>query len=389
MTRFVIIVGEASGDQLARGLIQELSRRLPDACFEGLTGPQMRAVGCHSWGDYEQLSVMGVFEVLRHLPRLWLLRRDLQQRLRTNPPDILIGVDSPDFNLGLEKYARRLGIPAVHYVSPSVWAWRRGRLRTLRAACDLVLCLLPFEARFLEANGVSAAFVGHPMADEIPVPPDKQASRLQLGLAEGLWVALLPGSRLGELEHLGPVFLDTVKYLRNLRPDLNFIAAAASRRTEQKFSAQCRAAGLSDAVQIRTGAVRQIIGAADAVLLSSGTATLETMLLGRPMVVSYKVNALTAALFRGLRLVKIKYFALPNLLAGELLVPELLQEQATGPLLSEAVLHQLEGGAPRDALLQRFAELAGQLRRDASSRAADSVLQLLKSSRRLPEQEQR
>lgn len=377
MTRFVLIAGESSGDQLAGSLIRELKKRCPDARFEGLTGPQMRAAGCASWGDYEQLAVMGLFEVLRHLPRLLRLRRQLKQRLAADPPDVLVGIDSPDFNLALERFARRRGILTVHYVSPSVWAWRRGRLKTLRAACDRVLCLLPFEARFLQESGVSGRFVGHPMADEITAPPAPSACQQQLGLTEGSWLALLPGSRMGEVSYLWPVFLQAVKRLRSEHPQLKFVAAAASQRIEAELTAQTRVAGLTDVVHIRSGAVRTVIGAADVVLLSSGTATLETMLLGRPMVVAYKVNRFTAALFRGLRLVKIRLFALPNLMAGHELVPELLQERATGPLLAAAVARQLQDRPQRDALMQQFAELSSVLRQNASARAAECVMELL------------
>ena len=377
MPRIVFIAGEASGDQLARGLIEALRSRFPDAVFEGITGPQMRAAGCESWGDCDQLAVMGIVEVIKHLPRLLRLKKELVERLRQDPPDVLIGIDAPDFNLRLEKVARKLGIPTVHYVCPSVWAWRQSRVKTIRESCDLVLCLLPFERDFVAKHDVNACFVGHPLADEIPAEIDQRAAREKLLLGQGPVVALLPGSRVGELERLGGVFLEAASWLRDRLPDVTFISAAASAKTARLFQQQIDKAGLGSHVQLETGQVRDVMAAADAVLVASGTATLETMLMQRPMVVAYKIAPLTAWLLRVTRIVKIRFFSMPNLLAGCELVPELLQEEVTGTALGEALLAQLQEGEKRAALLGEFRELGTRLRKSASERAAEAVANLL------------
>jgi lipid-A-disaccharide synthase len=375
--RIVIITGEASGDQLAGGLIDALRRRYPDAVFEGLTGPRMRAAGCHSWGDYEQLAIMGLFEVIRHIPRLLRLKRDLMQRLLADPPDLLIGVDAPDFNLRLERSARAAGIPTVHYVCPSVWAWRSSRVKTIRAACDLVLCLLPFEGRFLEQHGVAAKFVGHPMADEIATVPLKADARRSLGLADTDLVALLPGSRMGEAKYLGPAFIQAALWLRERMPELKFVVAAASPAIRATMQIEITAARLDSSVTIIDGQAREVMAAADSVLLASGTATLETMLVRRPMVVAYKVFWLTAWLLRKSGLVTVDRFSLPNLLADASIVPELLQEEATGPLLGAAVLNQLQNPELTKDMVDSFEKLAGMLRCDASEQAAAGIQELL------------
>lgn len=379
--RIVLVAGEASGDLLGGGLITALRERYPDAEFEGITGPRMRAAGCQSWGDFEQLAVMGLFEVLRHLPRLWRLQMSLRKRLLENPPDLFIGIDAPDFNLPLERHLRRHGIRTVQYVCPSVWAWRSKRVRTLQAACDLVLCLLPFEKDFLEESGVNGHFVGHPLADEIATPPDQSESRAALGLPEAEYVALLPGSRMGEVKYLGPAFVAAGAWLVEQRPDLRFIVPAASVGIRDAMDALIVREGLSDKVQVFDGSAREVLGAADAVLLASGTATLETLLVRRPMVVSYKVSALTAWVLRNSGWVTVDRFSLPNLLAGGGLVQEILQEDATGENLGRAVLELLEDREVAAAMLTRFDELGQLLRCNASERAADGVAKLLAESR--------
>jgi lipid-A-disaccharide synthase len=360
---------------LARGLIDAIRVRVPDAEFVGITGPQMRAAGCASWGDYEQLALMGLVEIIQHVPRLLGLLRELRGRLASERPDLYIGIDAPDFNLRLAPQARSLGIPTVQYVCPSVWAWRQGRVKGIRRACDRVLCLLPFEQAFLEANQVPATFVGHPLADEIARPREQAGARQSLGLGAGRTVALLPGSRKGEVHYLGPVFLDAAAWLLDRDPQLSFVAAAASAGVARMLAEQAAVRGMADVIDIREGVTREVIAAADAVLLASGTATLETMLLGRPMVVAYKVNPLTAWLAR--RLVKTEFAALPNLLAGAELVPEYLQEAAVGPELGAAVWRWLDREQDTAGLLLRFAELGAQLRRGANERAAAAVLEVL------------
>lgn len=386
MPRIVIIAGEASGDQLGRGLIEALRERFPAAIFEGVTGPGMRAAGCQTWADYSPLAVMGLFEVLRHLPRLYKFKRDLQRRLLSNPPDVLIGIDAPDFNLRLEKFARKAGIPTVHYVCPSVWAWRQGRVKVLQQACDLVLCLLPFEKDFIAKHAVNACFVGHPLADEIELSDSDTASRGQardqLGLDAGPVVALLPGSRAGELRYIGPAFIEAARYIAEHMPAMQFISPAASPRTRAIFDSQCAAAGVEGRIRVVTGQARQVLAAADAVLLASGTATLETMLFMRPMVVAYRVARLTAWLLRVSGIIRIRLFSLPNLLAGKMLVPEFIQEQVAGPALGKAVMALLQQEDLRNAQLQEFAQLGALLRQSASHRAASAVAELLSDSSR-------
>jgi lipid-A-disaccharide synthase len=379
--RFVIIAGEASGDILAGGLVDALREIYPDAQFEGITGPRMKQAGVHSWGGFQQLAIMGLFEVIRHLPRLWKLKRDIERRLAANPPDVFIGIDAPDFNLRIERYARKAGIATVHYVCPSVWAWRQSRVKTIRACCDLVLCLLPFESSFLEQHQVRSRFVGHPLADEIKAEPDAVSARHRLTLpAESNYVALLPGSRMGEVKYLGPAFVEAAQWLHERKPELRFLVAAANPAISQVMASLVAKAGLQSAVDIISGDTLDVMMAADSVLLASGTATLETMLIGRPMVVSYKVFPLTAWLLRNSRIVKIERFALPNLLADAELVPEILQEEATGPRLGAAILEQLEDPELRVAMTGHFARLGELLRRNASTEAARGVAQLIDKS---------
>ena len=374
MPRVVIIAGELSGDQLGAGLIDALRQRRPDLEIEGIAGPAMRAAGCKAWLDCEQLSVMGLFEVLRHLPRLSRLLRETEQRLRDNPPDLLIGIDAPDFNLRLERQARAAGIRTVQYVCPSVWAWRQGRVKTLRAACDRVLCLLPFEADFLAEHAVAGEFVGHPLADEIPAGLSAQAARAALGLDARQVVALLPGSRAAEVERLGPDFARTAAWLAEREPDLVFACPLATPAIGERFRSLLASYAPGCRVECFQGRAREVIAASDAVLVASGTATLETMLVNRPMVVAYRVAALTYYLARLLRLVRVQHVALPNLLAGRALVPEFLQSAARAEKLGPAMLEMLHSQPLRASLLGEFEALRGQLQRDASQRAAEAVL---------------
>lgn len=378
MPRIAIVAGELSGDRLGADLIRAVRARRPDVQFAGVVGPAMRAAGASEWFPCSELSVMGLVEVLRHLPRLRRLMGSLRERLLSDPPDLFIGIDAPDFNLRLEPVLKARGIPVIHYVSPSVWAWRSGRVRVLRQACDAVLCLLPFEADFLKAHGVRGDFVGHPLAEELASPPDQAAARRSLGLpAEGLLVAILPGSRLGEVSRLGPVFAATAARLAGQLPGISFVAPMATPELRGLFESQLRASGGPAAMHLLDGQSHAAMAAADVVLLASGTATLEAMLLRRPMVVAYRMAPLTYALLRGLGLVQVEHIALPNLLAGSRLVPELLQDQATSESLAGELLALLEDPEERLRLQRRFDDLAGQLRRGASDRAADVVLEML------------
>ena len=373
--RFALVAGEASGDQLGAGLIGELSRRFPDALFAGVGGDAMRRAGLDAWHDASELAVMGLSEVLSHLPRLLSLRRRLGGRVLAWKPDAFIGIDAPDFNLGLERRLRRGGVPTVHYVSPSVWAWRSGRARTIGRSADRVLCLFPMEPEIYAAHGVDARFVGHPMADEMPLNPDRRAARQKLGLArDGTVLAVLPGSRLGEIGRLGEVFLQAAALVAAQVPGLRIAIPAANagcRHAIEELLAQAKLP--PDSVRLLDGQAREAMVAADVVLLASGTATLEAMLAKRPMVVGYRVARGTQVLVRSTGMLRTDRFSLPNVLAGEKLVPELMQEDCTPERLSAAVLAWLRDPAAVAALEPRFRDIHMTLRRDASARAADVV----------------
>jgi lipid-A-disaccharide synthase len=379
--RIAIVAGEISGDRLGAGLIRAVRARRPDVQFAGVVGPAMRAAGADEWMSSDELSVMGLAEVVRHLPRLRRVLRDLESRMLADPPDLFIGIDAPDFNLRLERNLKGRGIHTIHYVSPSVWAWRSGRVRVLRQACDSVLCLLPFEADFLEANGVRGVFVGHPLADELADPPDQASARRALGIAAaGPVVAILPGSRAGEVARLGEVFLATASWLAARVPGISFVVPMATPELRKQFEDLMRKVQSTAAVTIVDGQSHAAMASADAILLASGTATLEAMLLRRPMVVAYRMAPLTYTLLRTLRLVHVNHMALPNLLAGERLVPELLQAEVTPAALGGEILSLLESPAGLARLQARFGELADQLRRGASGRAADIVLEAIEGS---------
>ena len=371
--RVAIVAGEASGDQLGAALIAALRARLPQCEFRGVAGPKMLSAGCTALASAGELAVMGLAEILAHLPRLWRLQRGLERAFLEWQPDVFVGIDSPEFNLGLASRLKAHGLHTVQYVSPQVWAWRQGRVRTIARDCDLVLCLLPFEPAFYDAHAVRAVYVGHPLADQIALAPERGGARSALGLAaDAPVVALLPGSRVGEVRRLGPVFLRTVDWLRARRPELQFIAPMASPEAALAFTA-------ADAAGVRRleGQARLALQAADAALVTSGTATLEALLCRCPMVVAYRASALSAALVRGLRLVRVSHFALPNLLAGERLVPEHFQEEARPERLGEGVLRALGDEAYRAALLARFEAIHRALRQDGAARAAGAILELV------------
>lgn len=377
-----IVAGELSGDLLGAGLMAALRARYPQLRFTGIGGPEMLAQGFETLAPMERLAVMGLVEVLRHLPELLALRRRLYRQFIADPPLAFVGIDAPDFNLGLERRLRAAGIPTVHYVSPSVWAWRPGRVRKIARAVDLMLTLFPFEAAFYQQHGVPVHAVGHPLADAIPLRSDPAAARRALGLPtmtdDAPLVALLPGSRLGEISRLGPLLLETALWLQARRPELRFVLPAATPRLYEvleRLRAE-RAPGLP--LALVQGQSRTVMTAAAVVLLASGTATLEAMLLKRPMVVAYRVAPATAWLAR--RLVTVSHFALPNLLAGRELVPEFIQEAATVENLGPAVLRWLDQPLARERLTAEFDALHRDLRRDASRQAADAIVDLLRLS---------
>ncbi|MEX0729987.1 MAG: lipid-A-disaccharide synthase [Aquisalimonadaceae bacterium] len=377
--RIGIVAGELSGDLLGAGLMRELRKLRPDIRFEGIGGERMLAEGMECHYPLEKLSVMGLVEVLRHLRELLGIRRDLATRLLRNPPDVFIGIDAPDFNLGLEERLRKAGIPTVHYVSPTAWAWRQGRVKKIRRAIDLMLSIFPFEATFFRQHNVPVTFVGHPLADEIPLEPDRAAARESLHLPPppALVAAILPGSRMSEVERLGPLFLDTAAWLIQRRPDIRFLVPCATDRIRAHMENLLSSYPSKLPVELISGRARDCITAANAVLLASGTATLETMLHQRPMVVAYKVSRITGWLAR--RLIKVPYFAMPNLIAGRRLVDEFAQDDARVDTLGPAMLALLDDRGQREALMEAFRELHLQLRRDASREAAAAVVRLVEA----------
>jgi len=379
-----MVAGEASGDNLGGPLIRALAARTDGARFYGVAGPAMTDAGCEQWYPSDTLAVMGLAEILQHLPRLVRFKRDLLRRFSAARPDAFIGIDSPEFNLRMARDLRERGVATVQYVSPQVWAWRRGRVRTIAEAVDLVLCVLPFETAFYQSHDVGAVFVGHPLADRVPFESDPVAARAALGLpVGGEVVAVLPGSRGGEVSRLGPPFAATVAWLAEQRPELGFVAPMANAAARLVFEQALRDHAPGVQVHLVDGRALDAIAASDAVLLASGTATLETALVKRPMVVAYRMAPLTGWLLREMKLVKTEFFSIPNLLAGRQLVPEYFQEQVRAEVLGPAMLEQLER-PDRGALVDAFGEIHQVLRRDASARAADAVLELL-SRRRAPQ----
>ncbi len=374
--RIALCAGETSGDQLGEGLIAELRSRFPEAEFAGIGGPLMRGAGLDAWFDAGELAVMGLAEVLAHLPRLLGLRKAFRQRVLDWRPDVYIGIDAPDFNLGVERWLKQRGVRTVHYVSPSVWAWRESRAAKIGASADRVLCLFPMEPPIYARHGVDAVFVGHPLADAIQLQPDRDAARALLGQpGDAPILALLPGSRLGEIERMLPIFLAAAARLQREITGLRVLVPAAN--------AQCRVAiertaGADAAhVHILDGDAQRAMIASDVVLLASGTAALEAMLCKRPMVVGHRISSLTYAIVKAFGLLKSAHVSLPNILAGKPLIPELLQDNCTVDVVHAALLRWFRDGDAVAALQPEFLAIHETLRRDASARAADAIASLL------------
>lgn len=373
LQRVYLVAGELSGDILGAGLMRELMARYPGIEFRGIGGPRMEALGMQSRFPLETLAVMGLVEVIKHLPELLRVRRTLRQEAIAWQPDIMVGIDAPDFNIGLEQQLRQAGITTAHYVSPSVWAWRQGRIKKIAKAVNGMLTLLPFEADFYHLHQVPVAFVGHPLADELPLVNDRQEARRALALPpQGQVLALLPGSRGNEVRFLGTTFLQAAERLCQQHTALHVVIPAATpqRRTEIDQLLKHYPA-LSGRVTLLDGQAREAMVACDAVLLASGTAALEAMLCHRTMLVAYKMAPATHWLAK--RLVKTDWISLPNLIAQEELVPELIQEAATADAIAERLGQLLADDAARHALEARFASLHATLQRDASSRAAKAI----------------
>jgi lipid-A-disaccharide synthase len=373
------VAGEASGDLLAAGVIAELQRRDPSLRCAGIGGDRMIEAGFDAWTHVREISVRGYVEVLRHLPRLLRLRRGLGRRLAADPPAVFVGVDAPDFNLGLEERLRGGGLRVVHFVSPSIWAWRGERIDQIRRAVDRMLLVFPFEQRIYDEAGIPATYVGHPLAGLIPLVPDAAAARARLALAgDGPLVAVLPGSRTAEVSHLMPVFVPALELLIARERSLRFVLPAADAGLRAIIETRLRAhPALASRLTVVDGRSHDCLEAADVVLVASGTATLEAALYKRPMVIAYRMPALSAWIMR--RKGTIPWVGLPNILAGEALVPELLQEAATPQALAEAVASLLADSERRENLVQRFTSMHHALKRDTAALAAQAILEVAQS----------
>ncbi|HAS6250538.1 TPA: lipid-A-disaccharide synthase [Vibrio vulnificus] len=372
--RIGIVAGELSGDTLGEGFIKAIKAVHPDAEFVGIGGPKMIAQGCQSLFDMEELAVMGLVEVLGRLPRLLKVKAELVRYFTENPPDVFVGIDAPDFNLRLELNLKNAGIKTVHYVSPSVWAWRQKRIFKIAKATHLVLAFLPFEKAFYDKFNVPCEFIGHTLADAIPLESDKAPARELLGLEQDKqWLAVLPGSRGSELKMLSQPFIETCKKLQQAFPELGFVVALVNQKRREQFEQAWKEYAPELDFKLVDDTARNVITASDAVMLASGTVALECMLLKRPMVVGYRVNAVTAFLAK--RLLKTQYVSLPNILADTELVKEYLQDDCTPDNLFGEVSRLLEGD--NHQMLDKFTEMHHWIRKDADQQAANAVLKLI------------
>ena len=372
------VAGEASGDLLAAPVIRKLRERLPQVECAGIAGERMIEAGAVAWWHVRELSVRGYAEVLHQLPRLLRLRAALRARLLARQPAVVVGVDAPDFNLRLEIQLRAAGVPTVHYVSPSIWAWRPKRIEKIRRAADRVLLVFPFEQKLYDQAGIAATYVGHPLASIIPARSEVQAARGRLGLPpQGAVIALLPGSRRAEVQHIGPAFVEAAALLLRRDPSLRFVLPLAEPRLRSLLAPMLTSVGeAADRVALFEGRSHDCLEAADAALVASGTATLEAALFGKPMVIAYRMPAASYWIMR--QMGEVGFVGLPNILAGELLVPEVLQDDATPERLAQTLTEMLED-APRCARLrERFADMHASLRRDTASLAAEAIMATMK-----------
>ncbi len=371
-----MVAGEASGSILGAGLIHALRDKQPDIQFSGIGGADMIAAGLHNFFDIERLTVMGFIEPLRRLPDLFRIRNHLYRYYTQHKPDVFVGIDYPGFNLNIELKLRKAGIPIVHYVSPSVWAWKQKRIFKIAKATDLVLTLLPFENEIYDRYQVPVTFVGHPLADAIPLQPDKAAARQSLNLEpDTQYVALLPGSRRGELQLLSEPFIAAAELCWQRKKNIKFITSAANALRNKEFQAHVQRLLPNLPIQFFEGRSHDVMAAADVVLLASGTATLETLLFKRPMVIAYRLPNITYQIAR--RLVKIPYVGMPNLLTQKQTVPEFIQDDATPKNLSNALLDFLDHPEKTQRLQETFLQIHQQLRCNANQRAAEAVLRVI------------
>ncbi|BBP01347.1 lipid-A-disaccharide synthase [Sulfuriferula nivalis] len=375
--RIAIVAGEASGDLLGSHLIQAIKAHCPNAEFYGIAGAKMVFAGARSLYPMEKLSVNGYVEVIKHLPELLKIRRNLKKTILANPPDLFIGIDAPDFNLGLEASLKSHGIPTVHYVSPSIWAWRGGRIKKIAKAVSHMLVVFPFEAVIYQKAGIPVTYVGHPLADTLPAQPDRDGTRARLNLpiAQPI-IALLPGSRVGELKQHAQLFVETAQLIQARNPQVRFITPLISRATREIFTAAMHACEHLPNIQIMIGHADYALAAADIALIASGTATLEAALLRRPMVITYRVPKITAYLMR--RQAYLPWVGLPNILANREVVPELVQENATAPQLADALMALLEDKTRRAEIETEFTRQYVSLKQNTAEKMAAAILPYLK-----------
>jgi lipid-A-disaccharide synthase len=378
--RVAMVAGEPSGDLLAASLLGGLNERLPAGTrFNGIGGPRMTAAGFDAHWPMDKLTVRGYVEALKHIPEILGIRNELKRQLLAEPPSVFIGVDAPDFNFGLEHALRDAGIPTVHFVCPSIWAWRGGRIKKIVKAVDHMLCVFPFEPALMEKAGIASTYVGHPLADEIPLVPDVEGARRELGLPEGgPIIAVLPGSRRSEISLIGPTFFDAMELMQRREPGVRFVMPAATAALRELLQPLVDAHP-NLALTITEGKAQVAMTAADAILVKSGTVTLEAALLKKPMVISYKVPWLTGQIMQ--RQGYLPYVGLPNILAGRFVVPEILQHFATPEALADATLKQLNDEANRATLTEIFTEMHHALRQNTALRAAEAVAQVLETRR--------
>ncbi|MDR1708637.1 MAG: lipid-A-disaccharide synthase [Candidatus Accumulibacter sp.] len=380
--RIAMVAGEASGDLLAAHLIEALRAKIPDALFFGIGGPKMIAQGFDAWYPLESLAVRGYVEVLRHFREIAGIRKELKRRLLAGPPDAFIGVDAPDFNLALEGALKRSGVPAIHYVSPSIWAWRRNRIHKIGASVSRILALFPCEPALYEQAGIPVTYVGHPLADLLPVEDMRDKARESLGLPPNQTViALLPGSLQAEVKHMAEPFIGAAQLIHRRLPEAVFVAPMVTRETRRLFEEALYRSGAGELpIRLLFGHAQEAMAASDAVLATSGTVTLEAALLKRPMVIAYKLAPLTYQLVR--RMYRLPYFGLPNILAGRFVVPEFLQNGATPENLADALLKLLADADARANIAETFREIHLRLRQNTAEKAADAVLAMLPAGAR-------
>jgi len=379
-----MVAGEASGDLLASHLITALRTRAPQMSCFGIGGPKMEKAGFEAWWPCDRLAVHGYVDALKRYRELSRMRKQLLARLLADPPDLFIGVDAPDFSLWLEARLRAKGIKTVHFVSPSIWAWRGGRIKKIKQAVDKMLCLFPFEAPIYEAAGIPASYVGHPLADEFPLHPNREAARERLRLPQSAPVfALLPGSRESEVRNLAPLFLAAARLIAERYPEARFLVPLATRETRLIFEGVMNELNQGEGPELRVnvlfGHATDAMTAADVVMVASGTASLEAALLKRPMIISYRMGKWQYRLMK--RMAYLPWVGLPNILCNETVVPELLQDDATPEKLSAAAIAWMEDRDGRAALEGRFMQLHQQLRQDTATRAADAILPMLTGGR--------